>query len=129
MIALSYPFTLGSNGKAATTSDQTKMYFDKILTLLSTISGQRPMRPDYGTDIPRGVYESGGEYVEGIRQAIRTAMSIWLPNVQINDITINSPGEAGEATVNISVTLPDFTEGTVSINTIYILPDGTTSGQ
>jgi phage baseplate assembly protein W len=128
MKAISYPFQLGS-GRIQSTTDQHKIYFDRIVTLLSTMNGQRPMRPTYGTDIARGVYETGGDYVDGVRQAIKSAMALWIPEVDIDNLSVTLPDENGHGRVDLSVTLPDFTQGTVSVNTSYILPDGTTYGQ
>jgi phage baseplate assembly protein W len=128
MIAISYPFRF-DGGRVQTTTDANKIYFDRIVTLLSTMNGQRPMRPLYGADVARGVYETGGDYIDGVKQAIRSAMSLWLPEVSIDAINLALPDENGQGRVDLSVTLPDFSQGTVSVNTSYILPDGTTYGQ
>jgi len=45
MKAISFPFTLDPFGKTTSTTDQRKIYQDKVLTLLSTAVGERPMRP------------------------------------------------------------------------------------
>lgn len=126
MKAINYPFSVSSFGKVETTDDQQKIYLDRVLTLLSTITGQRPMRPTYGTDVARGVYESGGDYLEGVARAIRTAMSKWLPLITVSNIEITPPGSDGLSKVNVSVILPDLSEGTVSVNTAYIAQDGST---
>jgi len=127
MKAISFPFSIDQLGKIEVTTDQRKIYLDRVMTLLSTIVGQRAMRPTYGNDVPRGVYESGGDYSEGVVTAIRTAFTRWLPLVAIQDILITEPGEDGTSQVTLSVTLPDLTEATVSLDSIYLFPDGSTS--
>ena len=58
MKAISFPFTLDPFGVVETTSSQTKIYQDRVLTLLSTAVGERPMRPTYGTDVARAFLAS-----------------------------------------------------------------------
>lgn len=128
MIGINYPFTLDGYGRIKTSTDQKKIYLDRLTTLLSTMNGQRAMRPTYGTDLARGIYENGGDFYAGMSSAIRQAVARWLPLVGINEITINEPDSEGVATVEVSVTLPDLSEGSVTVVTAYLNPDGSITG-
>jgi phage baseplate assembly protein W len=128
MIGIDYPFRLDSYGRIETTSKQQKIYTDRILTLLSTIVGQRAMRPEYGVDLTRGIYESGGAYNQGLRVAITKAISQFLPLLSLQDVRITVPGEDGISKVEVSVTLPDLSEGTVTVVTAYMSPNGSIIG-
>jgi phage baseplate assembly protein W len=124
--AISYPFRMDSTGVVYTT-DINKIYLDRLLNILSTIAGQRPMRPAYGTDLKRGVYENGGDEIEGLKSAIHSAVSTWLPAITIADIYISYP-DSGVSNVNVSAVFPDMTTQTVSINSTYLSQNGTTIG-
>lgn len=128
MRAINFPFRLDSFGRVVDTTDQRKIYLDRILTVLSTINGQRTMRPTYGVDLTRGIYETGGDMQAGMQQAIRTAITTWVPDVSIEKILITEPNMDGISTVDLSVTLPDKSTATVSVNTAYLTPDGTIYG-
>jgi hypothetical protein len=58
---VSYPFTLDTIGIVKSTDLVSKIYEDRLLTLLSTQVGQRPMRPTYGVDLSRAFFEN--EYI------------------------------------------------------------------
>ena len=130
MIAIKYPFTLDSYGRIQTTTDSygrpdyQKVYMDRLLTLLSTVAGQRAMNPEYGVDHSRGTFESGGDYTLGLQQAIQTAIHEWIPEVRVESVVITRPGPDGDSKVNVTVTLPDLSSNTVSVVTAYIASDG-----
>lgn len=126
MKAISYPFALDDFGRVISTTDSKKIFLDRIITLLSTMAGQRPMRPAYGADLVKALYESGEDESEALEMAISKAISDWIPEVELQSIRI-VPSEAdGTSTVEVLVTLPDATTGTVSINSVVLFPDGFT---
>ena len=126
--AINYPFTLDSLGKIVSTSDDNKIYLDKIMTLLSTMVGQRPMQPMYGTDILRALYECGEDYDLALRDAINRAMATFLPAVSVNYITIEEPDNTGVSKVTITFSFPDGSTNEVSLNSSYLNNDGTQIG-
>ena len=125
MKALSFPFTLDPFGVAKTTTDQTKIYTDRIVTLLSTAIGERPMRPTYGTDIATAMFENQGLVQKAIRQAIIKAVGIWIPEVTIEQVNIGDVEDTGQVRVELIVTLPDYTSTRVNISTATLNPDAT----
>ena len=50
-MTIAYPFKLSFLGELQGTEEPVKVYTDRLLTLLSTSPGQRPMLPEYGTDV------------------------------------------------------------------------------
>ena len=128
MKAINYPFYLDSFGKITATSDPNKIYMDRALTLLSTAVYQRIMRPTYGTDVPRSLFETGNDYQTAVREAIARAMAVFLPLIKIVEITITEPDSFGESKVNVLLSFPNGATNTVTINTNYLSFDGTTVG-
>lgn len=125
MKALSFPFTLDPFGVAETTTDQTKIYTDRLVTLLSTAIGERPMRPTYGTDIATAMFENQGIVQTAIRQAIIKAVGVWVPEVTIEKVNVGSVEDTGQVRVELLVTLPDYTSTVVNISTATLNPDAT----
>jgi phage baseplate assembly protein W len=127
MKAISYPFTLDPFGKTTSTTDQRKIYQDKVLTLLSTAVGERPMRPTYGTNVAIAMFENQGNVEKAINDAIRSAISKWIPNLTVNNINIIGFLDTGAVTVELNVTLPDFIEDSITIVSTTLNPDATTT--
>jgi len=125
MKSITYPFTLDPFGVVATTSDQTKIYQDRIVTLLSTAKGERPMRPTYGTDIARAMFENQGTVDAAIKTAVMSAMDKWIPEVTIDNILISGVNEDGQVQVVLLVTLPDYSSAEVKVFSATLNPDST----
>lgn len=127
MSTISYPFTLSPLGVLESTENPVKVYTDRLLTLLSTSPGQRPMLPEYGTDVLRALYENDNQLELSISQAVRTAVAVWIPEITIEEINVTLPDEDGSASVEILVQLPNSTLTTLSVSTAIFNVDGTIS--
>ena len=125
--AISYPFTLSPLGVLQSTSNSVKIYTDRLLTLLSTSTGQRPMLPEYGTDVLRALYENDNQLTPSITQAVKSAVAIWIPEIEIAEINVSLPEEDGFASVEILVRLPNSTLTTLTVSTAIFNIDGTIS--
>jgi phage baseplate assembly protein W len=127
MKAITFPFTIDPFGVANTTTSQEKIYQDRVLTLLSTSVGERPMRATYGTDIASALFETQGNATKAIESAIRTAMRTWLPELTVENIDIRSTDDSGRVQVLLSLVLPDFSTTAVTIYSTTLNPDGSTT--
>ena len=127
MKAISYPFTLNVFGETTSTTDQKKIYTDRVLTLLSTSIGERPMRPTYGTNLGLAMVENQGVAEVAIPAAIRSAIATWLPELTVNEINIKNFNDGGKVEVELLLTFPDYTTGTISIYSVTLNPDASTT--
>lgn len=127
MKAISYPFTLNVFGETTSTTDQKKIYTDRVLTLLSTSIGERPMRPTYGTNLGLAMFENQGVAEVAIPAAIRSAISTWLPALTVNEINIKNFNDGGKVEVELLLTFPDYTTGTITVRSVTLNPDASTT--
>lgn len=127
MKAISYPFTLNVFGETTSTTDQKKIYTDRVLTLLSTSIGERPMRPTYGTNLGLAMFENQGVAEVAIPAAIRSAISTWLPALTVNEINIKNFNSGGKVEVELLLTFPDYTTGTITVRSVTLNPDASTT--
>jgi len=123
--SIAYPYTIDPNGLVSATSNSTKLYLDKVLTLVSTYMGQRPMMPDYGVDWSGALFENDNVARVAIPIAIRGAVAKWIPEVQVSDVNINFDELEGIENVTLGLLLPDNTFSTLNINTATFNMDGT----
>ncbi len=127
MKSISFPFTLDPFGKTTSTEDQRKIYQDRVLTLLSTAIGERPMRPTYGTNVAAAMFETQGNVEEAINQAIRSAISTWIPELTVKAIRVVGFLDSGAVNVELNVSLPDFQEDEIRVVSTTLNPDATTT--
>lgn len=123
--AINYPFTLDPVGVVATTDRANKIWLDRLLTLLSTNVGQRPMLTSYGTDLMRALFENENVLDAAVKQAVNTAVTVWLPEIKISSISTVLPEYGGQAQVTITVILPDSTIKTLDVSSALFSSDGT----
>lgn len=124
-MTISYPFKLSFLGELQGTEEPVKVYTDRLLTLLSTSPGQRPMLPEYGTDVLRALYENDNQLETSINQAVRSAVAVWIPEISIEEISVTLPDQEGKATVTILIQLPNSTLTTLTVSTAIFNVDGT----
>lgn len=80
--------TSNSNGIFSvnyTTLSQTK---NNLINLILTKKGERVMQPEFGCDIWKLIFEQiNAEIIDAqIEKAINDAVSIWIPNINIDEI-------------------------------------------
>jgi phage baseplate assembly protein W len=123
--AISFPFTLDPFGALETTDLPSKIWTDRVLTLLSTNIGQRPILTDYGTDIMRYLFENENNTALGVDQAIRSAIANWLPEILVKEISITNVDSEGRFVVDLTILLPDSTIKTLDVSKAILSLDGT----
>lgn len=129
MKAIKHPFSLDTFGRINSTTDSNKIYLDRLLSLLSTDVYQKPMSPNYGTDIIRALYETGQNYTQAIQEAIERAVSTYLPNLKIVSIRFLETTPEGVSNVEVSVSFPDNTVNSISVSTASMLSNGAILGE
>lgn len=127
--AINFPFTFRGNGTLVDTEDTAKIYIDRVLTLLSTNVGQRPMLPEYGTDLSHALFESDRFLEKEVVDAVNASVSRWIPDVIVEDVKVGLPGDNGIADVEITLRLPNDTLTAVQTNTAIFYADGTITKQ
>lgn len=125
MKSIAFPFRLDSFGRATVTDSANKAYLDRLYTLLSTPVGTRPMNPAYGIDVHRALFESMGDELTAITNAISVAIGKWLPVINLEKVEITEPNQDGEMYVNISVSFPDSTTSTLKVSADILQANGT----
>jgi phage baseplate assembly protein W len=122
--AISFPYTIGSQGIVQNTTSAAKIYLDRVLTLLSTYVGQRPMLPTYGVDWSKSLFENDSDARIAIPLAISEAIANWIPEVSVTSVDFAGENFNGTENVIVSLKLPDDTLTSLTINTGTINYDG-----
>ena len=88
---INFPFRQNPKGKylslSETTDDEIR---SNLIHLLLTRKGYRYFLPDFGTRLYEFIFEPlDGETFDSIKQEIEEAVSTYIPNLTIQDITIS----------------------------------------
>jgi phage baseplate assembly protein W len=127
-VAITFPYTIDPNGIAQYTESATKIYVDRVLTLLSYYVGQRPMLPTYGVDWSKSLFENDSNAQVAIPLAISEAIGKWIPEVSVTAVDFVGDSTDGTENVIVSLKLPDDTLTSLTINTGTISYSGTIAG-
>lgn len=82
-----FPFTIQS-GSVAVTDNTAEAVGSQIVFCLSSMIGERVMRPTWGVDILSTVWSIGGELDLAMREAIDAAFKRWFPDYEVRGISI-----------------------------------------
>lgn len=121
--AISLPFSIDPYGKVAQTTDQTKIWADKVRSVIGTALRERVMRPTFGTDIPSAVFENQEDADGRVLELVSTSFNNQLPRLDLQSVSNSFDQYSGTLTVDITYALPN--EEIVSTTVGLIVVSGT----
>ena len=87
---MDYPITKGNMGYFQQTFDTFDSERNKLINLMSTLEGERVMQPKFGLGIEKYLFEQiTSDLQSRLQSEIRSKVGFWLPNIQINDMTVD----------------------------------------
>jgi len=102
-IGVSLPFNgpSGPFNSTYSTKDQIK---SNLINLLLTNKGERIMNPEFGCDLGRVLFEGiTDDTKEDIKNLINTNVSIFVPEVQLNDIIVEEASQYNNNAISVTV--------------------------
>lgn len=119
--AISFPFSLDSYGNVAKTTDQSKIWADRVRSVIGTALGERVMRPEFGTNASVELFSGMSTAGESIKRSIYAAFATFLPMLTLSDVSVSSEEkEEGIVSVDITYGLPNEVEVTTTLGVAYI---------
>lgn len=109
-VAISLPFSLNAYGSIGFTESQSKIWSDRVLSVIGTLVGERVMQPTFGTEIAESLFHSIQRMEEVIPVEVEKAFTTYLPALTLVDTIINSDPENGSIYVDITYGLPNDEE-------------------
>ena len=99
--------------KTKTILEQAK---SNMRNLLLTSKGERVMQPEFGSTLTDVLFNQGEDVENQIDEAIREAVSNWLPYIIINEINMFQQGNQVDVSIDFSVTLEPDSFDTLTFN-------------
>lgn len=105
-LAISLPFKLDSNGKVSATADQSKIWINKVRSVIGTSLGERIYRPNFGSEIMESVFDGDFNVISEIESQIEKAFQRHLPLVTLQDVDVKIEQESRRILVDIQFEIP-----------------------
>jgi phage baseplate assembly protein W len=92
--------------------------------ILATAPGERPMRPEFGCDIHRMVFERlNGATMSRMERAIRAALHRWEPRIAVEQVSIDlGEPNTGELLIDVGYRLRTSNSRRNLIYPFYLVP-------
>ena len=109
--AISLPFSIDTSGKVAAANTQSKIWDDRVLSVLGTCVRERLLNPLFGTRIPFALFESADDAVGEVKEEINLAFTTLLPTLSLTSSQVSF----------------NYTNGSIDIVVVFQLPNNATS--
>ena len=98
-----FPVLPDPSGRLAYVSDEASIQ-DCLLVLLQTATGERVMRPDFGTTAPTLVFAPGSPAnLRTLEASITSAIQVYEPRVELDSVVAEpTPGEENKVVVSVA---------------------------
>lgn len=88
--AISLPFSFDASGSVSYSSDEKKIWQDRVVLVVMTRLNERVMRPTFGSTASSALFESAAAASNTIKQAVATAFSNWLPDLILTEVVMST---------------------------------------
>ena len=106
-ITIALPFSINSLGEINTTTDQKKIWADRVRSAIGTALRERVMRPSFGTAVTSAIFEGADQAAEEVDSEIRLAFARLLQLLRLEQTNITTDSTTGEITVEVIYKLPN----------------------
>ena len=86
--AITLPFSFDSTGSISYSTDQKKIWQDRVAIVVMTKLKERVMRPTFGSESSNSLFENVDSAAGLIRQTITAAFSNWLKGLLLTNVVI-----------------------------------------
>ena len=119
-VAISLPFSIDPYGKVASTHSQSKIWSDRVLSIIGTTIRERVMNPSIGTIIPYAMFESTETAEAEVRQEVESAFNQQLRSLNLDNVVVTLDTQNDTMKIQITYDLPNNQKVTTNLGLINI---------
>ena len=105
--AISLPFSIDPYGKVRSTTDQSKIWADRVRSVLGTTIRERVLRPTFGTLIPFALFNTETGAIAQVQAEVSKAFSQQLPLLNLDTVNVTVDQYTNVLTVEAIYGLPN----------------------
>lgn len=119
-VAISLPFAIDNYGKVGSTTEQSKIWADRVRSVIGTSLRERVMRPAFGTIIPFALFETTETAELEIQNEIKGAFSVFLPTLLLHEVTVTFDEPNNTINAAVVYALPNDEVVTTTIGVVVL---------
>jgi phage baseplate assembly protein W len=108
---ISLPFKLDTYGRISTASDFSKIWADRVRSVICTMTDERVMEVAFGTKIAEYMFDGVGVAVPSIKTEVEQAFIKFLPTLELENVEVTfdekSTDASGVIKIEVEYTLPN----------------------
>ena len=105
--ALSLPFSIDSYGNVSSTSEQSKIWTDRVRSVLGTTVRERVMRSGFGTLIPFSLFDTESSAMSQVKTEVNKAFITQLALLRLDKTTVTVDEYTRVLTIEVIYALPN----------------------
>jgi hypothetical protein len=106
-VALTLPFKINAYGNVASTTDQAKIWSDRVRFVIGTNLEERLLDPQFGTLVPEAFMQTAEDADALIAAEVERAFPLQLELLTFQSVDISFDEYTGTTNVNIIYSLPN----------------------
>jgi phage baseplate assembly protein W len=115
-IKIGVAFPLDEENMFSGTETVIEQIKSNLINLLLTYPGERVNLPNFGVGIKNLIFEQDID-LEGLREKIQNQITIYIPSIKLNNVTVNQSEDRHKFFISISyIYLLDNTEQSIQLN-------------
>lgn len=122
-LCISLPFRVDEYGTIAATVDQSKIWADRVRSVVGTALGERVYRPDFGCRAATSAFETEEETEAVLTSEIRNAFLDFLPLCVLEDVVVSVDEQTRVITAEVTYTPPNSNTFAVQVGVATINGD------
>lgn len=107
--AMTFPFALDDKGNVARTTDQNKIWSDRVQIAIGTRIGERVMRTDFGSKVARGLFDTVSSMEALIEEDLNAVFTYQFPLLKLDVVETSYDELSNMLTVTVTYSLPNKT--------------------
>jgi len=119
-VALTLPFKINAYGSVTSTTDQAKIWADRVRFVIGTNLEERILDPQFGTLVPEAFMQTSDDAEALIASEVERAFPLQLELLTFQSVDVSFDEYSGTTNVNITYNLPngEVTDTVVSVTYI-----------
>lgn len=119
-VTIQLPFSIDPYGKVSQTTSQSKIWADRVRSVIGTTLRERVMRPQFGTIIPYALFESSGTAISEVKAEVTKAFSSQLPLLRLQSVEVTLDEYTNVLTADVIYDLPNNEQVTTVVGLILV---------
>ena len=111
--AISLPFGIDGSGGIGASTDESKIWEDRVRLVLLTQERERVLRPTFGTQIRALTFESNYTTTAAAEKIVGGAFARWLPSLRLRSVMAVPDDVNGGLLIQVNYTLPSGIPGSM----------------